>query len=79
MIIFEGPDGSGKSTAVERVADHFNLNKLRKAVSSDTQLQIDPRAYLEETLRQYITREPWLLDRFYLISGSIYMEVVVPF
>ena len=72
MFIFEGPDNSGKSTLIESVGQRYSLNTLKKSVNSDRSAATDPGAYLDSVLSPEVVEEPWLLDRFYLISSMVY-------
>lgn len=70
MIIVEGPDGSGKTTLVQHLADIFNLPISPRAVSKDTHALLDLKTYVEQTVNAGWQRK--IYDRFSLISDPIY-------
>jgi len=73
MIIVEGPDGAGKSTFVQQLAEHLQMPIAEKAVGHQMERLTDIQRYVETTLREGF--QPKIFDRFALISGCIYGPV----
>lgn len=70
MIIVEGPDGSGKSTLIKRLVDHWHLPVADRVVGKDTKATLDVAAWTEDNvLRGW---QPIIFDRHRLISEPIY-------
>lgn len=75
MVIVEGPDGSGKSTLVKRLAEELGIKVHPRACTSDN--GIDPA-----TLRDWVDRDlhpssaGGLYDRHPLISEPIYGPII---
>lgn len=74
MIIVEGPDGSGKSTLVTRLAQVLKLPVASKVVTSDTQPIVDLRKWTEDNVHKGF--QPVIFDRHRLISEPIYGPVI---
>jgi hypothetical protein len=70
MIIVEGPDGSGKSTLVRRLAAEFDLEVQPKAVDDHGVPLTDLMGWTFAQLIQGFG--PRIYDRFNLISDPIY-------
>lgn len=70
MIIVEGPDGSGKTTLVERLAREIRLPIAAKVVGSDTKPLFDLRKWTEQNVEKGF--QPLIFDRHRLISEPIY-------
>lgn len=70
MIIVEGPDGSGKTTLVERLAREIRLPVASKVVASDTQPIVNIRDWTETNVHKGF--QPVIFDRHRLISEPIY-------
>lgn len=70
MIIVEGPDGSGKSTLVTRLARDLRLPVAAKVVGSDTQPVVNIRDWTEQNVHKGF--QPVIFDRHRLISEPIY-------
>jgi hypothetical protein len=70
VIIVEGPDGSGKSTLVERLAREIRLPVASKVVASDTQPIVNIRDWTESNVHKGF--QPVIFDRHRLISEPIY-------
>lgn len=74
MIIFEGPDGAGKTTLIRSVSRFTGLNIAPRVVSKEAEALVDIKAWVEENVRggfQYT-----LFDRHRLISEFIYGPVL---
>lgn len=70
MIIVEGPDGSGKSTLVDRLSRTLKLPVAGKVVGSDTQPLLDIKKWTEDNVSKGF--QPVIFDRHRLISEPIY-------
>jgi len=70
MIIVEGPDGSGKSTLVDRLAQTLRLPVASKVVGADTQPLLNIRQWTESNVEKGF--QPVIFDRHRLISEPIY-------
>lgn len=70
MIIVEGPDGSGKTTLVNKIVADYQLPISPRAVSKETNALVDLKRYVEDTISQGWQRK--LFDRFSLFSDPIY-------
>jgi energy-coupling factor transporter ATP-binding protein EcfA2 len=71
VIIVEGPDGSGKTTLVNHLAEKYDIPISPKVVGSDTRPMIaDLQQWVESNLKKGLQ---WMLfDRHRLISEPIY-------
>ena len=70
MIIFEGPDGGGKTSALVRLSKDLGLPIAPKVVSADTKPMVNLREWTEYNLDRGFQRK--LFDRHRLISEPIY-------
>lgn len=70
MIIIEGPDGSGKSTLVDKLSRHLKLPVAPRVVGSDTKPLLNLRQWTEENISKGF--QPVIFDRHRLISEPIY-------
>lgn len=73
MIVVEGPDGAGKTTFVEKLAERLEMPVVEKAVGHEMEGLTDIQTYVEKTLAEGF--QPKIFDRFALISGCIYDPV----
>jgi Molybdopterin-guanine dinucleotide biosynthesis protein len=73
QLIVEGPDGSGKTTLVERIEREYGLTRRPRAVSSEAKALRPIDDYVEEEL----AAGPGLrfYDRFALISSPMYIPL----
>lgn len=74
MVIVEGPDGSGKSTLVQRLSEELKVEVRPRACTSDN--GVDPA-----TLREWVDQDlggdtQGLYDRHPLISEPIYGPII---
>lgn len=71
MIIVEGPDGAGKTTLVQHLAQKFNIPVAERVVDQDTKPLIDDlKHWTESNLKHGLQ---WMIfDRHRLISEPIY-------
>src|SRR5215211_3588455 len=74
LIIVEGPDGSGKTTLIEKLASEFNFPVMPRVVNKDTEAMVDLVKWTEEDLTKGFG--PRIYDRHRLISEPIYGSVV---
>jgi energy-coupling factor transporter ATP-binding protein EcfA2 len=74
MIVVEGPDGSGKTTLVKKIAHTLNLPIAQRVVTKQTQPMRDLQAWVDDNLDQGL--RPTLYDRHRLISEPIYGPVL---
>jgi len=70
VIIVEGPDGSGKTSLIKKLADDLGLPISPKAVGSDAKSLTDLRSWVDRSLDH--GWHPMLYDRHALISEGIY-------
>lgn len=70
MIIVEGPDGSGKSNLVSKLARDLNLPVSPKVVGSDTRPLVDLAEWTESNVNKGF--QAMIFDRHRLISEPIY-------
>lgn len=76
MIIVEGPDGSGKSTLVNKLAQELRLPVADKVVSADLQAMTDLVKWTEDNVARGF--QPTIFDRHRLISEPIYGPILKP-
>lgn len=76
MIIIEGPDGSGKSTLVNKLAQELRLPVADKVVASDTTAMTDLVKWTEDNVARGF--QPTIFDRHRLISEPIYGPILKP-
>ena len=75
MIIVEGPDGAGKTTLVEHLAEKYDIPISPKVVGSDTKPMIaDLQHWVEMNLKDGFQWK--LFDRHRLISEPIYQAAM---
>lgn len=71
MIIIEGPDGAGKTTLVEHLAQKYDLSIAERVVDKDTHpLNTDLKHWTEVNLKAGLQWK--IFDRHRLISEPIY-------
>lgn len=70
MIVVEGPDGSGKTTMVERLKSEFALEQIPRAANSDAEYTQPLDEWVD--MVQMRAREGIILDRHQLISHLMY-------
>lgn len=70
MLIVEGPDGSGKTTLVNRLSSDLGLKVAPKVVSADMTTNIDLKAWVEDNIEKGF--RALIFDRHRLISEPIY-------
>ena len=73
MIIVEGPDGSGKTTLVTKLAERYSLGVEPKLVNSDMSSNSSKKAWCEQNVARGFQAK--LFDRHCLISEPIYNSV----
>jgi nicotinamide riboside kinase len=76
VIIIEGPDGSGKSTLVNKLAQELRLPVADKVVASDTTAMTDLVKWTEDNVARGF--QPTIFDRHRLISEPIYGPILKP-
>ena len=74
MLIVEGPDGSGKSTLVTRLAESLQMYVMPRVVSEDGERLGDLVTWVHEDVTSGLKRAVY--DRHRLISESIYGPVM---
>ena len=75
MIIFEGPDGAGKTTLIKKISEMYDLPVAPRVVGTDTQPLVDLRQWVEDNLaadRYKLLSANTIFDRHRLISEPIY-------
>lgn len=70
MIIVEGPDGGGKSTLVQRLAEDLDMPVAPRVVGVDTKAMVDLKLWVEENVDLGFHEK--IYDRHRLISEPIY-------
>jgi hypothetical protein len=70
VIIIEGPDGSGKTSLIQKLSSKLGYEIAPKAVGSDAQELTDLRRWVDRSLDG--GWQPVLYDRHALISEGIY-------
>lgn len=70
MIIVEGPDGSGKTTLIQRLASELDLPIAPRVVTKDMEAMVDLQAWTEKNIRAGF--QPVIFDRHRMISEPIY-------
>lgn len=76
MLIVEGPDGSGKTTLVNRLHKDLGLPISPKVVRSDTTAKVDLAQWTEANINRGFQHQ--IFDRHRLISEPIYGPVLRP-
>jgi hypothetical protein len=74
MIIVEGPDGGGKSTLVQKLAEDLGLPVSERIVSKDAEMMGDLEQWVNENLNAGM--QAMIFDRHRLISEPIYGPVL---
>lgn len=74
MIIVEGPDGSGKTTLIQALAEGTGLPIAPRVVGKDTEAMIDLVEWTETNTAQGY--QNLLFDRHRLISEAIYGPIL---
>lgn len=70
MIIIEGPDGSGKTTLINRLSKDLDIPIMPRVVGTDTKpLDVDIKQWVEDNTDGF---KPVLYDRHRMISEGIY-------
>jgi hypothetical protein len=72
VIIFEGPDGAGKTTLIKHIAERYDLPVAPRVVGTDTQPMVDLRQWVEDQLATDRYNSNIIFDRHRLISEPIY-------
>lgn len=70
LIVFEGPDGAGKTTLAEEVAKRLNYN-LRGKIT-----RVGPDLIEHSNSEDFKRDGNWILDRCYWVSDYIYEPYV---
>lgn len=76
MLIVEGPDGSGKTTLIERLERRLNLPREPRAVSHEAKVLTDMAVWTHQELNRGFGNR--LYDRFNLISSPFYSMLPDP-
>ncbi len=76
MIIVEGPDGAGKTTLIQHLAEKFSLPVAPRVVSKDTEAMTDIRTWVNNNLAE--GPQATIFDRHRLISEPIYGALLRP-
>lgn len=74
MIIFEGPDGSGKTTLINEFREQFDIPIAPRVVGKNTEAMLDLRDWVDNNLEEGFQRV--IFDRYRLISESIYGPII---
>lgn len=74
MIIVEGPDGSGKTTLIEYLADRLEVPVAPRVVSKDTEAMVDLQEWVAEDVKK--GPEPIIYDRYRLFSEAVYGPIL---
>ena len=74
MIIFEGPDGAGKTTLIEAFQDAFNIPVAPRVVTKDTKAMVNLQTWVDKNLDEGF--QYTIFDRYRLISESIYGPIL---
>ena len=74
MIIFEGPDGGGKSTAARAVSEALNIPVADRVVSAQAKAMVDLKKWTDDNLAAGF--QDVIFDRHRLISAPIYDAVL---
>ena len=72
MIVVEGPDGTGKTTLAQQLADEFELEYTRAPHLSSETGPTDGDAIVTWWERQFKLKKPRIYDRSFYISEPIY-------
>lgn len=76
MLIFEGPDGAGKTTLIEQLSTKFGIPVAPRVVSKETKAMFNLMDWVDENLDKGFQR--MIFDRHRLISESIYGPILRP-
>jgi len=74
IIIVEGPDGSGKTTLIERLSSRLDIPVAPRVVAKDTTTKINLQDWVEDNLEEGFQRK--IFDRHRLISEPIYGPIM---
>lgn len=74
MIVVEGPDGSGKTTLVKQLAEHFQLPVAKGVVEKNTHAMTDLKEWTDQNLEKGFQKV--IFDRHRLVSAPIYDAVL---
>lgn len=74
MIIFEGPDGAGKTTLIQEVVKEFKLPVAPRVVSKDAEAMVDLKRWTEKNLAEGF--QYTIFDRHRLFSEPIYGPIL---
>lgn len=74
MLIFEGPDGAGKTTLIQQFTENFDLEVAPRVVSKEAQAMTDLQVWVDRNLDMGFQYK--IFDRHRLISESIYGPVL---
>lgn len=74
MLIFEGPDGAGKTSLIKQFQDLYGVPIAPRVVTKDTEAMTDLREWVDQNLDQGFQYQ--LFDRHRLISEPIYGPIL---
>lgn len=74
MIIFEGPDGAGKTTLIEAFQEAYNIPIAPRVVTKGAEAMIDLKQWVDNELRKGFQYK--IFDRYRLISEPIYGPIL---
>lgn len=74
MIVVEGPDGSGKTTLIEKIKARTGLQVAPRVVSKDAEAMVDLKKWTEKNVSD--GWQPVIFDRHRLISEPIYGPIL---
>lgn len=74
MLVFEGPDGAGKTTLMNQFQEAFDLPIAPRVVSKDAEAMVDLREWVDQQLDQGFSMT--MFDRHRLISEPIYGPIL---
>lgn len=74
MIVFEGPDGAGKTTLIEAFQEAFDTPVAPRVVSKDAEAMVDLQDWVDDNLSQGFQYR--IFDRHRLISETIYGPIL---
>lgn len=74
MIVFEGPDGAGKTTLIKQFSEMYDIPVAPRVVSKDTEALVNLQDWVDNSLEEGFQRT--IFDRYRLISEPIYGPIL---